>query len=474
MPVVIVGGGLGGLVAANRVAELGGSVVVLERGAGPDYPCNSRVATGALNFAHCNPELPPEQLVAAIMGDTEGYADPALARALADVAGRGLRFLAENGARLERRELQNKQSWLLSPARSFSAGLDWQGRGADVLLQGLEERLIARGGTLLRDAHAVSLIEIDGEVAGVNAVVAGAPRALDGSAVVLADGGFQGNADMVGRTISPHPNRLVQRSTGTGRGDGIRMAAERGARLVDMNRFYGHLQSRDAMHNAGLWPYPTLDSLTGASILLDRSGRRLFDEGLGGILLSNLIAATDDPRGMTIIFDEAIWQTTGFDEVVPANPHLPEAGGTLHRADTLEALADLAGLPAAALAVTVATYNEAVREDRQAALIPPRTPGRRFGVARAGTDRTPPRVIAHPPFYAAPLCVGITCTTGGILIDPSARVLHESGNHIANLYAVGSNVGGIEGGPAAGYIGGLAKAFCTGLIAAETIMRPEA
>jgi hypothetical protein len=35
------------------------------------------------------------------------------------------------------------------------------------------------------------------------------------------------------------------------------------------------------------------------------------------------------------------------------------------------------------------------------------------------------------------------------------------------LYAVGGSGGGIEGGPKAGYIGGLAKAFVTGLMAAE-------
>jgi hypothetical protein len=35
------------------------------------------------------------------------------------------------------------------------------------------------------------------------------------------------------------------------------------------------------------------------------------------------------------------------------------------------------------------------------------------------------------------------------------------------LYAVGTPVAGLEGGPRAGYVGGLSKAFILGLLAAE-------
>src|SRR5665213_3071692 len=98
-----------------------------------------------------------------------------------------------------------------------------------------------------------------------------------------------------GRFITAHPEALVQRNAGTGRGDAIRMAEAAGAKLVDMDCFYGHLLSHSGMQNPGLWPYPTLDSLTAASILVDRNGERLFDEGIGGITLSNRIAKLDDP-----------------------------------------------------------------------------------------------------------------------------------------------------------------------------------
>jgi fumarate reductase flavoprotein subunit len=69
------------------------------------------------------------------------------------------------------------------------------------------------------------------------------------------------------------------------------------------------------------------------------------------------------------------------------------------------------------------------------------------------------------PFYAIPLCAGITVTSGGIAVDGRARVLDRTGAPIPGLYAAGSVVGGLEGGPKAGYVGGLIKAFGIGRIA---------
>ena len=58
-------------------------------------------------------------------------------------------------------------------------------------------------------------------------------------------------------------------------------------------------------------------------------------------------------------------------------------------------------------------------------------------------------------------------TMGGIQIDADARVRHEDGSVIPGLYAAGAATGGIEGGPAIGYTGGLSKAAVFGFRAAE-------
>ena len=97
--VVVVGGGLAGLTVANRVAERGLRVSIIEQGETESYLCNSRIASGAFNLAHSDPTLEPAVLRDAIMSDTEGAADPALAEAVAGIAGAAMQWLRAEGAK---------------------------------------------------------------------------------------------------------------------------------------------------------------------------------------------------------------------------------------------------------------------------------------------------------------------------------------------------------------------------------------
>src|SRR5215468_598614 len=135
----VVGAGVAGLTAANRAAELGCRVVVLEQSADERYMCNSRVATGALNVAHTDPHSDPAVLRKAIETDTEGYAAPALADALAVQAPRSMQWMRDEGVRMIKVALHGKTRWLLAPPRVMSAGLDWKGRGPDVALRTLAD-----------------------------------------------------------------------------------------------------------------------------------------------------------------------------------------------------------------------------------------------------------------------------------------------------------------------------------------------
>lgn len=62
----IVGGGLAGLVAANRAAELGCSAVLLEAGSKEKYAANSRYAGGVFHLAFQDIKSDPESLERAI------------------------------------------------------------------------------------------------------------------------------------------------------------------------------------------------------------------------------------------------------------------------------------------------------------------------------------------------------------------------------------------------------------------------
>ena len=136
----------------------------------------------------------------------------------------------------------------------------------------------------------------------------------------------------------------------------------------------------------------------------------------------------------------------------------------LHKGDTLLELARAIDASPEKLENTVRTYNEALRTGRSGELSPPRT-------IKPITANVPiiAMPIVTPPFYAAPLCAGITYTLGGLAIDEHARVLREDGGPIEGLYAAGAATGGLEGGEAVAYLGGLIKATVFGLLAAEHI-----
>jgi fumarate reductase flavoprotein subunit len=234
------------------------------------------------------------------------------------------------------------------------------------------------------------------------------------------------------------------------------MARAVGAQLVGMERFYGHLLAQDAMDDDALWPYPMVDYLCAAGVVVDATGRRIVDEGLGGVFMVNQLARLADPLSSIVVYDEEIWNGPGRGHIQPANPHLVDGGAKILKAQELRSLAGELGFPAGALEATIAEYNAALAAGQTARLAPPRT------IAR---NKAYP--IAQPPFYALRLCAGITFTMGGIAVDGVGRVLNERNEPIAGLYAAGCCTGGLDGGPSAGYVGGLAKSAAMGLRTAD-------
>lgn len=459
--VVVIGGGIAGMVAANRASELGKRVALLEKGTESKYLCNSRFTGGTFHVCLNDAMSAEEFLLTEIQASTAGFSRPETARALAHDCSRVLHWLERQGVRFIKFKTGAAAAvpgWVLAPPAHIGPGLNWEGRGGDVMLQTLEAALVKRSGKIFRGARATRLLMADGHCIGVIADSAEGPLSFHAQAIVIADGGFQGNADLVKSYIAKSPERLRQRGAGTGTGDGLRMAEAVGARSVGLGCFYGHPLSRDALTNDKLWPYPYLDQLTLAGIVLGPDGKRFADEGRSGVYIANKLAHLDDPTSAIVVFDEAIWAGPGRLSKIPVNPHLKNAGATIHKADTLEALAELIGVPAADFCETVVTYNSALEAGTLSQLSPPRR-----------TDLHKPWLIRTPPFYGVPMCPGITYTMGGIAIDEFGRVLDVADEPIPGLFAAGTTTGGLEGGPEIGYVGGLISSSTMGLRAAETI-----
>ena len=226
---VVVGAGVSGLVAGVRAAQAGRSVRVLEKLQQERYVCNSRLTTGVWHCCAMDLLSDPELLESRIMDVTGHYAQPDLARAIARDGLRSVRWMQQLGIRFMKGPF-NYQSFMLSPPSLTPQGRQWEGRGGDVMLRTLETELIRHGGRILRGHRAMRLLKSGEKVTGLQGETAdGVPFSINADAVIIADGGFQANPEMLRRSISSNPEKIFQRNAGTGMGDGISMAQEAGA-----------------------------------------------------------------------------------------------------------------------------------------------------------------------------------------------------------------------------------------------------
>jgi fumarate reductase flavoprotein subunit len=471
--VVVVGSGMAGWTAARRSQQAGLRVVVVDKGEAPGA-CNARVSQGFMNAAYLSMRQDPAVLVEYGREVTSGLAREPLLKAWAENCARAIDWLVGEGVDVGTLPEKQERLYIL-PFKVSPQGLRSidRGRGPDQAMTRHARRFAEAGGTYVAGSTATDLVPTS--AGGVGGVVVQGPQGqqrITSHAVVLADGGFQGEPGMLRQYVGPAADRMKLRSMGSQTGDGIKMAQQLGAATANMQYFYGHMLSLDALTNDELWPYPLMDGAICDGILVGRDGRRHVDEqicgsgmsrrAMSGIGVANAIGQSADPQDAVAVLDSEGWALKGWDKdrgefqgTFPANPTIRDRGGRVFEAGDLIELARLAGVDADQLVRTVADYNRAVRAGGHDAL----------PVPRSGE----PRVVERGPFYAVPCVAGITYTLGGLLISPHAEVESADGGVIAGLYAAGASMGGLAGGPRGGYMGGLGEALVFGLLAAERI-----
>lgn len=455
--VVVVGAGFAGFTAAVEGVELGLETMLLDRTTTEPSWSNSRLSGGVIHACHMSLSTPPGDLVRDLQEQTGGAGRRELAGTFAHEAGAIPSWLALHGIPLTKATPEPYQDFVLAPPAQTGNVHRWEGRGPEQALDRLKAIFVSKAGVFRSGHHVQELMTRAGQVIGVVANTDRGPVSISARAVVLADGGFQANRVMLEQHIAPAgAARIVLRGANTGTGDGIRMGAAVGAQLVNMNSFYGHTLSLDALHNDRLRLYPTLDRLTNASVLISRlTSQRFIDEGRRGITIANMLARGADPQHAVIVCDSAIWHSpAATSKTLPANPSVRAAGGTVWTGSTIAELAEQANLDALQLQSALDQYNQAVADRAQTLPIP-----------RTGSAQP----IAQPPFFALPIVPGITHTMGGLLINADGQVLDSQEQPIAGLWAAGATAGGLDGGPDAGYAGGLAPGFVFGKRAARSI-----
>src|ERR1700680_5226107 len=95
--VIVIGAGIAGLVAANRAAQLGKRVIVLEKSKEDKYLCNSRYTYGTFHINFTDVAADEDVLFGKIATCTEGLARKDLARAIAKDGRRLMQWLKSEG-----------------------------------------------------------------------------------------------------------------------------------------------------------------------------------------------------------------------------------------------------------------------------------------------------------------------------------------------------------------------------------------
>ena len=176
-------------------------------------------------------------------------------------------------------------------------------------------------------------------------------------------------------------------------------------------------------------------------IVVDRNGRRFFDEGAGlphetWERFARDIHFSAPGRIAFAILDSSLFEIADYQNAIKTE--VPP-----YRAGTIREVAALAGISPSGLEQTLREYNAAARGD------PARfDAGRTDGLA-AGAELIPPksnwaRALGRPPYLAYPLVCAIAYTFGGIATNEDAEVLGKNGP-IAGLYAAGEITGHFHG-----------------------------
>jgi fumarate reductase flavoprotein subunit len=446
---LVVGGGVAGLVAARRAQQLGCSVTVLEKhDEGPGLG-NGRFSGGWFHASKMTPTTDPDRLYSTILAKTDGAARSDVARAWADNVNRAFQFLKSEGGDFQPLDDEDPERRnALMPQRPAKIGQHWQGTGVDLVLTAMWRRFVDGGGTFLAAHRARRLLVCDGAVVGLVAETADGESERRGSHVLLADGGFQGNPELVARYITAG---YKLRGSPNDTGDALQMGLAVGAVAVNMDAFYGWPLCEDALRDDRLWPYPGPPALITGGVLVDDHGRRFVDEGLTGERVAVAIAKSDTPQRCWAICDATVWEGVARQGDVPINPTLADVGGTVLVGASPEEVAVAAGLPAGGVARSVAEVTGDVVG----------------AVPRTGEVPS----FARAPFVGVPVVAGITFAMGGLLVNGRGQVLDDTDTPIPGLHAAGGAMGGLQGGPRAGYSGGWSEASTFGLLVAEDVAR---
>ncbi len=412
--VVVVGSGISGMAAALSAAQAGARVIMLEKlslsGGAATGSGGAVLAAGSCLQNEADGNMDPTGLVENLYRYSEEQANLEVIEHVVAHSAEVIDWYVGLGVEFEVGECYG------TPIHYAHRALnpDGSGKSGVNIFNKTYPAFLAAGGTCLLKTRATELVQDEeGAITGVVATT------VDGShtytitckAVILAAGGYEGDAELLSEW-SPHCGiQMVDELCHVGdTGDGIKMGIAAGGYFVGTG--YGQTT---AAYN----PIP--------AIKVTPAGERYCNE-------MHSEEGLDQGYQFKAFYDSGSqWTYTLFDSST-TNEDAAQAlsraqeSGDIYQGDTIEDVAQAAGVDPQGLAATVSHWNEMVAagEDADFGLEP---------IEEVGT-------YEDGPFYLVPYTMVINGTVGGLKIDLDSQVLREDGSVITGLYAAGETCNG--------------------------------
>ncbi len=434
VPLVVIGAGACGLTAALAAGDAGALPLVFERDPHPTgstgMSYGAICAAGTQQQQAAGVEDSADALEADILAITDGRTDPALARLIARESGPAVEWLIES----HKVALTLETSWTgMGHAQPrLHAPPD---RSGQTLMNLLMAAVASADIDVVTGARASKLFaDSDNRVLGVAVTRPdGAVETIGCDALILASSGFGGNRELVRQHMPAVGDARYYGHEGN-QGDGILWGQALGGALADMGAYQalGSLADPQAL----VMPHTLL---IGGGIQVNSNGERFQNEleNISGQALTIL----EQPGGHCwMVYDQRLHDAAleRYQEYRDADSiNAPRS------AATIAGLAEVCGLPAAALIHTLTRTAELAATDKPD----------RFG--RLFLEKE----TLEPPYYAVRVTGALFHTQGGLVVDRRARVLDTGGKALPNLFAGGGAARSVSGPAEWGYLPGMG--LCT-------------
>ncbi|MBF0778617.1 FAD-dependent oxidoreductase [Streptococcus cuniculi] len=463
--VVVVGGGAAGIAAALRADELGLSVALVEKlsfiGGAISVSGGNQVVMGS-RLQHESGVLDdtPQLMMEDFLENGNHKNVMELLELLANNVGQatdwvhdyvGVEYDMAGGLHVLAEYRKNRELAYAHGGHGFAASVraKMAASSVNLLLQTKAEKLLTDG---------------QGRVTGLVAIEEnGTTHRISSKAVILTTGGYGNNKAM----LSDELKDVLFYGTRSSMGEGVQMAqapdVNAATLMMDLGKIYPNgveVSSGTAKSTIG----GNIAVLRENGLLVNTNGQRVVNERASNHDILDVLMEQDakvlylllDQHHFSIFRKEIAEGGISEKEVEEWLASNGSKTPYLFHADTLEELADLAGMDTHALVNTVERFNSFVANGKDEDF------DRQIEFLQVPVGEGPYYMIEQKPRFAT--------TMGGLVVNDRLEVMNQDGQAIAGLYAAGEVVGGVMGTDSPSGANN-AWALTSGKLAAEQVAR---